>query len=189
MENHKKLSKALFLDRDGVINYDFGYVSKKNDFVFVDGIFNLVNFASSLNYLVIVATNQAGIARNYYTESEFHELSNWMCDQFILNGSKIHKIYYSPYHPTSGIGEYLRDDFSRKPNPGMLLQACEDYFIDPKKSVFIGDKATDIQAGNAAGIGTNLLFAAERPDELNGLSYELIVYLSDAIPYLKRGVR
>lgn len=180
---------AMFLDRDGVININHGYVHKREDFDFIDGIFDVARHAYEQSYKLVVITNQAGIARGYYTEEQFHQLSDWMCQQFSAAGAQIERVYYSPYHPTAGLGRYLKDDVSRKPHPGMILQAQKDLSIDLSNSVLIGDKVSDIQAGTAAGVGTNLLYAAERPNELHGLGYELVANLRDAIPYLQRGVQ
>jgi D-glycero-D-manno-heptose 1,7-bisphosphate phosphatase len=180
---------ALFLDRDGVINHNHGYVHKRENFDFIEGIFDVARYAHAHNYKLVVITNQAGIARGYYTEEQFHQLTDWMCQQFSSAGSPIERVYFSPYHPDAGLGQYLKDDVSRKPHPGMILQAQKDLSIDLSRSVLIGDKVSDIQAGTAAGIGTNLLFAVERPNELGGFNYELIATLRDAIPYLLRGVQ
>lgn len=177
---------ALFLDRDGVINHNYGYVHKSEDFDFIDGIFDVAKYAHVQNYKLIVVTNQAGIGRGYYSESEFHQLNDWMCQQFSEEGVPIERVYFSPYHPTAGLGQYLKDDFSRKPHPGMILQAQNDLSLDLASSILIGDKVSDIQAGNAAGVGTNLLFAAERPMDLGSLNYELIATLHEAIQYLQR---
>ena len=157
-------TKALFLDRDGVINHDYGYVSQKKDFDFIDGIFHLARSATDKGYLICVITNQAGIGRGYYSVEDFQSLTDWMCGQFKEKKSEIAEVYYSPYHPIHGIGHYKKDDFSRKPNPGMLLQAQRELGIDLSKSIFIGDKLTDMDAGIAAGIGKNILLTAD--DEL-----------------------
>ena len=180
------LNTAIFLDRDGVINHNYGYVHKREDFHFIEGIFDFARHAHEQGYKLVVVTNQAGIARGYYTEEQFHQLTYWMCQQFFTAGAPIERVYFSPYHPTAGLGEYLKDDVSRKPHPGMILQAQKDLSIDLSRSVLIGDKSSDIQAGTAAGVGTNLLFAAERPDELSSFNYELISALHQAIPYLQR---
>ena len=180
---------AVFLDRDGIINKGYGYVHKCEDFDFFEAIFDVARHAYEQNYKLVVITNQAGIARGYYTEEQFHQLTDWMCEQFSAAGAPIERVYFSPYHPTAGLGQYLKDDFSRKPHPGMILQAQKDLSIDLSRSVLIGDKVSDIQAGTAAGVGTNLLFAPERPHELDGPSYELIATLREAIPYLQRGVQ
>lgn len=181
------MSAAVFLDRDGVINVNHGYVHTRKEFDFIDGIFDLARHAIDRNYILVVVTNQAGIGRGYYTEEQFHQLTKWMCEQFSAAGAPISRVYFSPYHPTAGIGEYLKDDYSRKPHPGMLLQAQKDLAIDLSTSVLIGDKVSDIQAGNTAGVGTNLLFASQCPSEPNGLNYEQIATLHEAVPYLKNG--
>ena len=148
--------KALFLDRDGVINVNHGYVYKIKDCDFIDGIFDLTRAASAKNYVICIVTNQAGIGRGYYSEEDFHSFSDWMCERFRVEGVTISKVYYSPYHPVHGVGEYKKDHYSRKPHPGMLLQAIDDFNIRAECSILIGDKATDIQAAMAAGIGTKL---------------------------------
>ena len=180
---------AIFLDRDGVINYNYGYVYRQENFDFIDGIFDIAFSAHKLNYKLIIITNQSGIGRGYYTEEQFHHLTAWMCDQFSAAGSSIERVYYSPYHPTAGIGKYLKDDYSRKPNPGMILQAQKDFSIDLGSSILIGDKVSDIQAGVAAGVGTNLLFSEYHPIELDGIKYELITNLQEAIPYLMQDIK
>lgn len=181
--------QAVFLDRDGVVNHNYGYVHTRENFEFIEGIFELARHAHSQKYKLIVVTNQAGIGRGYYTEMEFHQLNDWMCQQFSEAGGPIEQVYFSPYHPTAGLGQYLRDDISRKPQPGMILQAEKGLAIDLSRSVLIGDKASDIKAGIAAGVGINLLFSAERPNELDGFNYELIATLREALNYLQRGVK
>lgn len=150
------MNKALFLDRDGVINIEKNYVYKIEDFDFIDGIFELVKSFQDKGYLIIVITNQAGIGRGYYTEVDFHKLNSWMIDQFKQKGIIITDVYYCPYHPTHGIGEYLMDSLDRKPNPGMILKAKEKYDINLTESILIGDKDSDIQAGEKAGVGRNI---------------------------------
>ncbi len=145
-------SPALFLDRDGVINIDIGYVHKIEEFSFIDGIFDLVAAAKKAGYLVIIVTNQAGIGRGYYSEEDFHALMHWVCTQFNALGGMIDAVYFSPYHPEHGLGQYRRDSNCRKPRPGMLLQAENEQNIDMASSIMVGDKASDIEAGRAAGI-------------------------------------
>jgi len=182
-------TSAVFLDRDGVINHNHGYVHKREDFDFIEGIFDVARYAHAQRYKLVVITNQAGIARGYYTEEQFQQLTDWMCQQFSAAGAPIERVYYSPYHPTEGLGQYLKDDVSRKPHPGMIRQAQKDLSIDLIRSVLIGDKVSDIQAGIAAGVGTNLLFAAEHPTELVGLTFQRIVTLREAISFLQRGAQ
>jgi D-glycero-D-manno-heptose 1,7-bisphosphate phosphatase len=150
-------SRAVFLDRDGVINVDYGYVYRIGDFKFKEGIFSLARKAVNEGYVLIVVTNQAGIARGYYTENDFLKLSDWMCNEFEKNESPISKVYFAPTHPTGGLGKYRKPDNRRKPNPGMILEAAIDFNLDLKSSILIGDKKTDISAGLAAGIGCNIL--------------------------------
>lgn len=164
MEEHKKdnisscMNKALFLDRDGVINIDKGYVYRKDDFEFIDGIFDLVKEANKKNYKVIVITNQAGIGRGFYSEKEFLEITKYMINVFKSKNALIDKVYYSPFHPTHGVGKYRKNHMSRKPNPGMIIEASEDLNLNLQNSVLVGDNITDIQAGQAAGINMNYLF-------------------------------
>ena len=150
-------NRALFLDRDGVINVDHGYVIRREDFHFVDGIFDLVRHAKSQGYLVVVVTNQAGIGRGYYTEEQFHQLMGWVAERFAENGGAIDKVYFCPDHPEHGIGQYRRQSSMRKPGPGMILTACEELNIDLTKSLLIGDNVSDIEAGRAAGVAVALM--------------------------------
>lgn len=152
------MNKALFLDRDGVINKEINHLHKIDDVEFIDGIFELCQYFQKKGYLIIVVTNQAGIGRGYYTEKDFRELSDWMVDQFQKKGIGISKIYHCPYHPTEGVGRYKKDSFDRKPNPGMILKARDEFQLDLKSSVLVGDKESDIEAGVNAHVGTNVLF-------------------------------
>ena len=149
---------ALFLDRDGIINIDHGHVYKISDFEFNDEIFNLVREAKKNNFLVIVITNQAGIAKGFYTEEDFKKLSHWMLKIFLEKNAKIDAIYYSPFHPTMGKGKYLLKENTRKPGAGMIVEAMQDFNINISKSILVGDKISDIQAGIAANVEHNFLY-------------------------------
>lgn len=151
------MNKALFLDRDGVINVEKNYVHRTEDFEFTDGIFELTEHYQKLGYLLIVITNQAGIGRGYYTEEDFQRLTEWMIQRFTDKGIVISKVYYCPDHPEHGIGKYKRESSRRKPNPGMILEAAEEFDIDLKNSILVGDKESDIIAGTRAGVGTTIL--------------------------------
>lgn len=179
--------RALFLDRDGVINVNHGYVHRPENFEFIDGIFDLVRVAHAQKYKVIVVTNQAGIARGFYSEQQFHELTDWMCARFYEEGAPIARVYFSPYHPTEGQGAYKRDDASRKPRPGMILQARQEFNLDLESCALIGDKPSDIQAGIAAGVGCNILFGQTHSTELPPGEYTRISSLRDALPLLAVG--
>jgi len=149
--------KALFLDRDGVINKEVNYLYQSHDFEFIEGVFETCKFFQSAGYLLIVITNQAGIARGYYSEDQFHILNNWMLKQFEERAIKINKTYYSPFHPEYGLGKYRKDHWSRKPKPGMLFQARNEFNINFSESILVGDKESDIEAGLAAKVGFNVL--------------------------------
>jgi D-glycero-D-manno-heptose 1,7-bisphosphate phosphatase len=146
------MNKALFLDRDGTINVEKNYVYKIVDFEFRNGIFELVRDFCLRGYLIFVITNQAGIARGLYTEKDFHLLTGWMVDQFRLRGIQITKVYFCPHHP-----DITGECTCRKPQPGMLLKAMEEFGVDAAASVLVGDRESDIQAGLNAHIGTNYL--------------------------------
>ena len=143
---------ALFLDRDGVINVDHGYVHRIEDFEFIPGIFELCRAARALGHKLVVVTNQAGIARGLYTEGQFHALTAWMKQRFVEEGAPLDGVYFCPTHPSAGLGAYRVDTEFRKPGPGMLLQAARELDIDLPRSTIIGDKVSDMQAGAAAGV-------------------------------------
>ncbi len=173
--------RALFLDRDGVINIDHAYVFKPDNFEFIDGIFELCRKAKDLGYLIFVITNQAGIGRGYYTELDFLKLTEWMVGEFKKHGVDIDKVYFCPSHPEHGIGKYKTDSPNRKPNPGMIVQATKEFDIDLARSVLIGDKVSDIQAGVAAGIAVNVLLNSNPIDSRSGHTsvYQVISQLRE----------
>ncbi len=138
-------TKALFLDRDGIINIEKEYLYKIDAFEFINGIFETLYYAQTKGYLLIVITNQSGIGRGYYSEKDFLSLNQWMCEQFEKNGINISKVYYCPHKPDELCN-------CRKPMPGMLQQASKEFGIDFDNSIIIGDKESDIKAGKAVGI-------------------------------------
>ncbi|MCF6437997.1 D-glycero-beta-D-manno-heptose 1,7-bisphosphate 7-phosphatase [Pseudoalteromonas luteoviolacea] len=150
-------SKAVFLDRDGVINHDHAYVHAIEDFEFIDGVFEACQYFTGLGYKLVVVTNQSGIGRGYYDEAQFQRLTQWMCEQFNRHGIDIAGVYFCPHHPKKALPQYLRDCDCRKPKPGMLLQAIEEHDIDPTTSIMVGDKASDMKAAIAAGVATKIL--------------------------------
>jgi D-glycero-D-manno-heptose 1,7-bisphosphate phosphatase len=141
------MNKALFIDRDGVINVDKVHVHRKEDFEFNNGIFEFCRSYSEKGFLIIVITNQAGIAKGIYSESQFLELTGWMTDQFLLQGIKIAKVYYCPHHP-----DFTGHCECRKPAPGMILNAIHEFDLDITRCSLIGDMPTDLEAGRRAGI-------------------------------------
>jgi D-glycero-D-manno-heptose 1,7-bisphosphate phosphatase len=149
--------KALFLDRDGVINVDHGYVCAPERTEFIDGIFELCRQAKGLGYLLVVITNQAGIGRGYYSEQQYLDYMNWMRTVFQQHSAPLDAVYHCPHHPTDGVGAFRRECDCRKPAPGMLLRAQRDLGLDLARCILIGDKASDMAAGHSAGVGSCIL--------------------------------
>ena len=158
MSNDSRIrGRALFLDRDGVVNEEIGYLSRPEQVRFVDGIFDLCRRAQQHHFRLIIVTNQSGIARGLYSEEDFNALTEWMTAEFAREGVRLDRTYYCPHHPDHGVGAYRKECIDRKPGPGMLLQAAKDFDLDLEQSIFVGDRCTDMAAGVAAGVGTLLL--------------------------------
>lgn len=145
-------NKAVFLDRDGTINIDKVYLYKLEEFEFINGAVEGLKILSDLGYILIVVTNQSGIARGYYTEEDCEKLNNFMADELKKYGIEIKKSYYCPHHPEKGIGKYKTECSCRKPNPGMILEGIREFDIDVENSYIVGDKLSDAEAGMKAGI-------------------------------------
>jgi len=156
--------KTIFLDRDGVINKEVEYLFRISDFEFIDGIFDSCLYFQKLGYKIIIVTNQSGIARGYYYESDYRKLTEWMLAQFNENGINILDTFFCPHGPGS-----LCE--CRKPKPGMLIDAQYRYNISMKDSWMIGDSERDIKAANAAGISNTVLVrSGHLVDESNSSS-------------------
>ena len=147
------MQKALFLDRDGVINIEKNYVYRIEDFEFTPHIFDICRFFQQKGYLIFVITNQAGIARKYYTEEDYEILTRWMVGQFAKNDITITKVYHCPHHP-----DFTGPCRCRKPEPGLLLDAKQEFDLDLEHSILVGDKQSDLDAGKNAGIGKNIFY-------------------------------
>jgi D-glycero-D-manno-heptose 1,7-bisphosphate phosphatase len=145
-------ARGLFLDRDGVINHEVGYLWRREDVRFVPGIFELCRTAQVLDYRLMVVTNQAGIARGYYSEEDFQRLMDWMKGEFVREGVFLDAVYHCPFHPEHGVGEYKREHEDRKPGTGMLRRGAREFGVDLSESVLVGDRCTDIAAANSAGL-------------------------------------
>ncbi len=171
----KGLVPALFLDRDGVVNREMGYLSKPEQMEFLPGIFDLCRSAQARGYKLIVVTNQSGIARQLYSEAAFHSLMQWMIGQFAHVGVRLDGYYYCPHHPEHGIGSYRMECPDRKPQPGMLLRAIREHGIDPGQSIFVGDRCSDIDAGAAAEIGNLVLLAGTESAGCAEAAYHVVV--------------
>ncbi|OOF34231.1 D-glycero-beta-D-manno-heptose 1,7-bisphosphate 7-phosphatase [Salinivibrio costicola] len=178
---------AIFIDRDGVVNVDHGYVASIDNFEYIDGVFEACRALKEKGYLLVLVTNQAGIARGYYSEEDFLQLTEWMDWNFADKGVDFDGIYYCPHHALDGIGEYQLDCDCRKPKPGMLLEAAEELDIDLSRSVMVGDKADDMKAAQAAGIETRFLVRSGKPitEEGMALATEVLVSIADVPDALK----
>ncbi len=137
------MNKALFLDRDGVINEDTEYLFRIEDVRFCPGIFDFCREANVNGFLIIVVTNQSGVARGYFTEQDVRTLHEWMRKEFASQGVRITDFFYCPYHIQGTIPRYTRESPSRKPKPGMILEAAGKWNIDLAQSSMIGDKPSD----------------------------------------------
>ena len=178
-------ARALFLDRDGVINQEVGYLHRAEDVRWVEGIVPLCHRAQSLGYKLVVVTNQAGIARGYYTAQQFEDLMAWMRAELAGEGITLDAVYHCPYHPEHGIGEYKREHEDRKPGPGMLLRAARDLELDLSRSIMIGDRCSDIAAANIAGLRQAFLVRGTEVGECSG-DYAAVDSLGEVEAWLRR---
>ena len=152
----KRMNKAIFLDRDGTLNIDYGYVHEIDNFKFIDGAIDALRELKKMGYMLVLVTNQSGIARGYFSEEQFLQLTEWMDWSLAEQDVDLDGIYYCPHHP-EGKGEYKEDCDCRKPKPGMLLQAIKELKIDPTQSIMVGDKVEDLKAGIGAKVKMNVL--------------------------------
>lgn len=149
--------KAAFIDRDGVINEERNYVHRIEDFVILPGVVDGLAVLRDAGYRLILVTNQAGIARGYYVQAVMDRLHDHLRASLAASGVKFDAIYFCPHHPQGSVCGLAIECNCRKPAPGLLLQAARDFDLDLGKSVLIGDKLSDIQAGQRAGVGITVL--------------------------------
>ena len=147
---------ALFLDRAGVLNVEKNYLHKIEDFEFMPGIVEVMRQYQQEGYTLVVVTTHSGIGRGYYTEKDFWKLTEWMKQTLAEQGVIVEGVYFSPYHPEKGVGEYRRESDCRKPGPGMLLQAAKELRLDLGASLMLGDKESDVEAGQNAGLAQTI---------------------------------
>ncbi|ACH66045.1 D,D-heptose 1,7-bisphosphate phosphatase [Aliivibrio fischeri MJ11] len=177
---------AVFIDRDGVINVDRGYVHKRDDFEYIDGVFEATKKLKEIGYLLVLVTNQSGIARGMFTEDQFEILTEWMDWNFADNGVDFDGIYYCPHHPEATVEKYKEACDCRKPNPGMLVSAQRFLDIDMENSIMIGDKKEDMMAAQAAGVGTRILVRTGKPvtEEGEALATAVLDSVADVPKFL-----
>ena len=145
-------AKAVFFDRDGVLNVDVSYLYKIEELRWIDGAREALAYLTEQGYKIFVVTNQSGIARGYYTIDEMNKLHEHMQAEIAEYGGKIEKIYFCPHHKEGKLAEFAVDCDCRKPKPGMLNQAFAEYELDKEQSFLIGDSPRDVEAAEAAGI-------------------------------------
>ncbi|MEN4980227.1 D-glycero-beta-D-manno-heptose 1,7-bisphosphate 7-phosphatase [Erwinia billingiae] len=154
---------AIFLDRDGTINEDHGYVHEIDNFQFIDGAIEAMQELKKMGYALVMVTNQSGIARGIFSEDTFMQLTEWMDWSLADRDVDLDGIYFCPHHPEGVIEEYRQQCDCRKPEPGMLLSAQKELNIDMAASYMVGDKIDDMLAGKAAGVGIKVLVRSGKP--------------------------
>lgn len=183
------MTRALFLDRDGVINVERDFVYRREEFDFQHGIFEIVRLARASKLKVFVVTNQSGIARGYYSQSDFWSLTDWMCTEFAARDAPITKVYHCPFHPDHQSEEFASFATWRKPEPGMFLQAEADFAIDLPGSLMIGDRSSDAFAARRAGIENIMLLGAKEEFNLPvGFSVDYSPDLFGAATWMRRRI-
>jgi len=179
------MTSAVFLDRDGVINVDQGYVSTWEQFEFLPGVPEALRELQDAGYLLVVVSNQSGIGRGYYNEADVESLNQTIAQHLDSTvGVTVSGFYHCPHHPTEAEGEFRRQCDCRKPAPGMIRQAVLDHGIDVKTSLLVGDKDSDIEAGRAAGVAKLFKVANSAKPTTPAGDVQLVAGLSDVPAYL-----
>ena len=171
--------KTIFLDRDGVINKDVHYLNKIENFEFIEGVFDACIYFHSLNYKIIIVTNQSGITRGFLSEQDYQKINKWMLNQFLKRDISILDTFHCPHGPNANCN-------CRKPKPGMFIEAKKKYNINMDSSWMIGDKETDIKAANLAGINNTILVrSGHKIEECNSNSNFIIDSISQSLKIIK----
>lgn len=152
MGNKETLRKAIFFDRDGTLNVDKNYLHKIEDFEWLGDAPQAIRWANEHDFLVIVITNQSGVARGYFAEDDVMKLHDWMNKDLVRFGAHIDAFYYCPHLPDGTVAAYAKECDCRKPKPGLIERACTDFSIDRATSLGIGDRSRDVACAEAAGV-------------------------------------
>lgn len=179
------MDKVVFLDRDGTINVEKNYLYKVEDFEFIKGAPEAIKLLNENNYRVVVISNQAGVARGYYTHKDVDKLHDHIQEELKKCGAHIDEFYYCPHHPTEGIDRFKCICNCRKPEIGLFLKAEEKYVIDKEKSWMIGDNRSDIIAGNRYGVRTILVSTGYGKDTIKDKDIQFNKYVSDILEAAK----
>ncbi len=175
---------AVFLDRDGTVNIEAGYIRELENLNLIPGAAEVIRGLNEAGVPVVLVTNQSGPARDYYPESWVHQLHERLEKLLAAEGAHLDKIYYCPHLPDGIVPEYTQDCDCRKPEPGMLLAAAKDLDLDLSRSFMIGDKATDVEVGQRVGAKTVLLTSGYGQQVLDG-TYQHKVNADYVFPSLK----
>ena len=163
--------RCVFLDRDGTINEEVNYLSHPDQLRLIAGAAEAIKLLNQNGYKVVVVTNQAGVARGYFTEQAVREVHEVLEKMLEAHGAAVDAIYYCPHHPAAGIGVYRQDCNCRKPKPGMLEKAAREVDLDLGVSFVVGDKISDLEAGHAVGCRNILVhtgYGQESKNEFSG---------------------
>jgi len=183
------MKPAVFLDRDGTLVEESGYLDRLERLVFYPYSVDAVRALNRGGFAVVVVTNQAGIGRGLFGEADYQAVNRWMCDRFRSEGAPIARVYHCPFHAELGIGEYRIDHAWRKPKPGMILQAAADLDLELSRSVLIGDKLSDIEAAAAAGVPARILLdPLGSPPATTAPEHRIVRNLPEALVLLKEFV-
>ena len=169
------MKRAVFIDRDGTINVEKEYLYLSEEFEFIPGAVKAIRFLNEAGFLVVVVTNQSGVARGYYTEEDVHLLHRHIASRLEQSGARVDAWFYCPHHP-AGRGSYALPCRCRKPQPGMLQEAALRFDIDLESSIMIGDKLVDVAAGRAAGCRSILVRTGYGADEESSLPESVDVF-------------
>ncbi len=179
------MNKAIFLDRDGVINYDYGFIYKWSEFKFIDGVIKALQILTNYGFKIFIITNQSGIARGFYSTNDLEILHKQMLNYLSKRSININEVFYCPHHEKGKSKEYAINCLCRKPKPGMLLLAKDKYNINMKESYLVGDKISDLQAGWNAGVRCCYLVRKNGTD--NYPKFEsFIYYANDLYDFAKK---
>jgi len=162
--------RGLLLDRDGVVNIDRGYIHTRAAFTFMLGLFPFLRIAQDRGYRLAIVTNQAGVARDLYSVRAYEDLTAWMLEALRSEGITIDLVLACFEHPDGVVEPYRRESFWRKPNPGMILEAAQRLRLDLARSIMIGDTKRDMEAAQAAGVGTRLWLTIDSVENLPGVT-------------------
>ncbi len=175
----KGARRAVFLDRDGTINIEKDYLYRIEDFEFIVGVPQAIKRLNEAGFLVVVVTNQSGVARGLFNQDQVEKLHRHIQQELDRVGARIDGFYLCPHHPTEGIGEFRLDCPCRKGKPGMLLQAAVEHDIDLSRSFMIGDKMADVEAGEAAGCSSLLVLTGYGKAESEKLEKDRVGVFAD----------